>query len=57
MAELTSTDLQAFTDLEQTGWEEAASVYEPYIGIFTLQAVERLLDAAWSDEFLVIPPL
>ena len=50
MAELTSSDLQAFKDLEQTGWEDAASIYDPFLGIFTLQAVDRLLDASHVGE-------
>ena len=48
--QLTSNDLSAFTVLEQTGWEDAASIYEPYLGTFTQQAVPRLLDAAHAAE-------
>ena len=48
--QLASDDLSAFTALEQTGWEDAASIYEPYLGTFTQQAVTRLLDAVHIAE-------
>jgi ubiquinone/menaquinone biosynthesis C-methylase UbiE len=46
MSETTSLKLQAFKELEQTGWHEGAPDYDTLVGTFTQQAVDRLLDAA-----------
>jgi SAM-dependent methyltransferase len=46
MSDTTILELQAFKELEQTGWHEGAPDYDTLVGTFTQQAVDRLLDAA-----------
>jgi SAM-dependent methyltransferase len=43
-------ELKAFKELEQSGWEAGAPIYDIMVGAFTQQAVDRLLDATQIRE-------